>query len=239
MVFIVLGMHKSGTTLLSEILHKSKISMVDEEQNNLSYEEGDKFERRTTNDINKELLDAYHSLDSSDKDISYTEDQINNIRHIIDKYEDNNAAWGFKDPRTCLTYHIWKQILPKHKILVVYRSPYQVMAHYYNSTRRFDKLIIRSYRGLQTWKKYNQMLLKLIENSQTPTFVINYQDLMSKESLLQNISDFVGHPLYDARDIKRFKRKKEQSFLYNLFEFFSGYQASKIYAKLEKNKSYQ
>ncbi len=204
MVYLVLGMHKSGTTLVAEILHKSQISMVDEVQSNLSYE-GDKFERKTTNEINKELLKASHSLTWADQSLQCTDEQAGRIRQMIAVCENKYTAWGFKDPRTCLTYHIWKQILPDHKILIVYRNPYQVMAHYFNSTRRLD---------------------------------INYQDLMSREDILLYVADFVGQPLYDARDTRRYQRQKEQSMLYHLFEIFSGYQARKIYSRLEKYKSY-
>lgn len=237
MVYLVLGMHKSGTTLIAEILHKSQISMVDEVQSNLSYE-GDKYERKTTNEINKELLSACHSLAAVDQNIEYTTEHINKIKQIVAECEKKNIAWGFKDPRTCLTYHIWKEVLPNHKILVVYRNPYQVMAHYFNSTRRLDKLIVRSYKALNMWKKYNLLLLQLIEHHEAPIFVLNYQDLMSRENILLHISEFVGQPLYDARDTKRYKRQKEQNLLYNVLEFFSGYQARKIFSRLEKYKSY-
>jgi len=237
MVYLVLGMHKSGTTLIAEILHKSQISMVDEYQSNLSYE-GDKYERKTTNEINKELLSVSHSLVAVDQNIQHTVEQANKIKQIVADCEKNNIAWGFKDPRTCLTYHIWKEVLPSHKILIVYRNPYQVMAHYFNSTRRLDKLIFRSYKALKMWKKYNLLLLDLIEHHEAPIFVLNYQDLMSSENILLHISEFVGQPLYDARDTKRYKRQKEQNLLYNVFEFFSGYQARKIFSRLENYKSY-
>jgi hypothetical protein len=230
-------MHKSGTTLVAEILHKSQISMVDEVQSNLSYE-GDKFERKTTNEINKELLKCSHSLTWADQSLQCNDEQAGRIRQMIAVCENKYTAWGFKDPRTCLTYHIWKQILPDHKILIVYRNPYQVMAHYFNSTRRLDKLLIRSYKALQAWKKYNLLLLQLIENGEIPTFVINFQDLMLRDDILLYVADFVGQPLYDARDTRRYQRQKEQSMLYHLFEIFSGYQARKIYSRLEKYKSY-
>lgn len=238
MIYLILGMHKSGTTLVAEILHESGINMVDDMQSNLSYEKGDKFERKTTNEINKALLDSHHSLEKAPTDISLTEKQEQNIKQVIFSYEQRNEDWGFKDPRTCLTYEVWKRFLPDHKILIVYRNPYQVVSHYFNSTRRPDKRIIRSYKALKNWKKYNELLIKIIERNAVPIFVINYQDLMSREEILQEISEFAGKPLYDARDAKRYKRQKENGWLFELFELFSKQSAASIFSRLERQKIY-
>ena len=56
MIYIVLGMHKSGTTLLSQILHHSGISMGENFNESVSYSQGNKYERETTQQINKEIL---------------------------------------------------------------------------------------------------------------------------------------------------------------------------------------
>ena len=53
--FIILGMHKSGTTLVSQMLHQSGIAMVSDVDDR-SYDQGNHFERLSTNMLNKQLL---------------------------------------------------------------------------------------------------------------------------------------------------------------------------------------
>lgn len=48
MIFVVLGMHKSGTTLVSQILHHSGIPMGDGFDENVTYDGGNKYEREST-----------------------------------------------------------------------------------------------------------------------------------------------------------------------------------------------
>jgi len=64
MIYVILGMHKSGTTLISQILHKSGINMG-EFNEDVSYDQGNQHERPAAQKINREILkcgDA-HSLD--------------------------------------------------------------------------------------------------------------------------------------------------------------------------------
>ena len=60
MIYVVLGMHKSGTTLISETLHESGINMGEfsDIQQGIGYDEGHKYERRETQQINRQILDG-------------------------------------------------------------------------------------------------------------------------------------------------------------------------------------
>ena len=53
MIYIILGMHKSGTTLISQILHKSGINMGNFNED-VSYDQGNKYERPASQKINRE-----------------------------------------------------------------------------------------------------------------------------------------------------------------------------------------
>jgi len=35
-------------------------------------------------------------------------------------------SWGWKDPRNCITLHIWKRIFPDMKVLNIYRNPIDI-----------------------------------------------------------------------------------------------------------------
>ena len=56
MIHVVLGMHKSGTTLVSELLHHAGIDMVDAADPDTSYDHGNKWERDSTKQVNHAIL---------------------------------------------------------------------------------------------------------------------------------------------------------------------------------------
>src|SRR5687767_9519465 len=64
MIYVILGMHKSGTTLVAKALHRSGIPMVDAEDTSRSYRDGNHYERESFNEVNYDLLGCrgVHSL---------------------------------------------------------------------------------------------------------------------------------------------------------------------------------
>ena len=147
MIVVVLGMHKSGTTLVAEILHRGGIAMVDRVPEASDYDERFFFERDEAVAINKALLgrDAY-SLDTVR--LRPRADDPALRRRIADLVADLDARhgdWGFKDPRTCLTWPVWRELLPPHRLVCVYRHPLAVEGHYRIRNRQ------TSFRALRAW----------------------------------------------------------------------------------------
>ncbi len=58
MIYIVLGMHKSGTTLVAQTLHAAGINMGDFDES-LTYDTNNKYERHDTQELNRDLLHGY------------------------------------------------------------------------------------------------------------------------------------------------------------------------------------
>ena len=56
MIYVVLGCHKSGTTLVAEVLHRSGIAMLEGEVEEADYDEGDFFERLDMVHVNQDIL---------------------------------------------------------------------------------------------------------------------------------------------------------------------------------------
>ena len=104
---IVLGMHKSGTTLITEIIHHSGIRMIETDKAG-GYDEGNKYERVSTNLLNKELLQC-----SNIKSLRVTQHlEVDAVdaslwdkgKSIVKEINSVNEAWGFKEPRTLMTF---------------------------------------------------------------------------------------------------------------------------------------
>jgi hypothetical protein len=201
MIYIVLGMHKSGTTLLSQILHRSGISMVDAVDLTTSYDAGNQWERESTKCINHQLLGSsglfsLHARPST----SRKNDPV--IRHqmsdLITRYSAANEDWGFKDPRSSLTYDEWLSVLPEHKVVAVYRRPEEVWSHYWNSTKgRRRVTVFREF--VACWCEYNLAILKVLEKTTAPSILLSYSRLMKGDSEFLRLESFVGRPLSDER----------------------------------------
>ena len=144
MTYVVLGMHKSGTTLVAEILHRSGIPMV-ETASAADYYAGNKWERASTLAFDKDLLDA-RDVDSlwlapPDPDTLLRDADLERARRIAACAEAGaGGEWGFKDPRACLTWPVWRLALTAPKLIAVYR-------HYGSVVRHFGKHAARSHRS--------------------------------------------------------------------------------------------
>ncbi|WKN41972.1 sulfotransferase [Tunicatimonas pelagia] len=241
MVYVILGMHKSGTTLVAETLHKSGIDMVEEADQDQDYQTGNKYERLSCKEINKDILGCtdLESLDTLE-DLQVSEisaQQEKQIQQVIQQCNNSYDQWGFKDPRTCITYPVWKQYLPEdHKLIVVYRHPYQVMHHYLRNKRLDDKLV-RTYKSVKGWKSYNNLLLNILNTTDQDTFVFNYQDFMNDGSILEALSQFCGLPMANTIQKSNYHNQKTNNSFIKLLDLPHQQKALDIYHDLESFRS--
>ncbi len=206
MTYVVLGMHKSGTTLVAEILHRSGIPMV-ETTSSADYYAGNKWERESTLAYDKSIL-AAEDVDSlwlapPDPEALLRSADLERARAIAAR-ADAQGEWGFKDPRACLTWPIWQRVLRAPKLVGVYR-------HYGAVVRHFERHAARSHRrtalrrlrmewlALRRWCEYNERVLAALEDASGPAILISYERLMDGPAELDRLGRFVGRPLADPR----------------------------------------
>ena len=224
MTYLVLGMHKSGTTLIAQTLHKSGINMGwDLSEEDLDYSR-QKCESPSVNEINYELLDCkgVHSLDvHSNKQLNITPAVKDSMNKFINRQNKNYSKWGFKDPRTVLTYSVWNQFLPRHKVVVVYRKPDNVVRHYQKKAKGFN--LFRACKTLWVWKKYNLEILSILKDkSKEEMIVINYDNMMNGDEEFGRISTFTGMDIVDMRDFKTGSKNKKFPAIYVLLKYLFG-----------------
>jgi len=209
MIYVVLGMHKSGTTLVSQMLHKSGVSMGEEFDEGISYDEGNQWERRESFLINLDIVRcseaAYYSLDQyTGADPPIADALRDRMQRLIEAAEARGGDWGFKDPLTCLTYPIWRTVLPAHRLIGVYRGPHEVMRHY--RVRDFDPLHAR--RVLRAWTAYNAGVVDALEHAALPGLLLRYEALMREERELERFASFLARPLVDTRRPSEHRAKR-------------------------------
>ena len=210
MIFVVLGMHKSGTTLVSQILHHSGINMGEFDES-VSYDKGNKYERQSTLDLDMDILgtDSYEVLDlrrPDAPDLSPT--HRSRMREIIQDCEERFRDWGFKDPRSALIYQLWREELPQHKIIAVFRDPAQVWPRFkWHGRRKYHTNFSRADSYLQRWWEHNANILRFLRETEMDFLVIDYHKLMTTDDEFQRLQDFVGRPLQDRRKPELYRSK--------------------------------
>ena len=197
LVVVVLGMHKSGTSLVSETIHHSGIDMV-EAIPSATYDTGQHYERLSTNAINKDLLQAshLHSLETTKLlDVANVAPQVrDSAKSLVETLMKRGKDWGFKDPRTCLTYGFWKEILPDHKLVCIFRDVFEVYQHYRGKKRR-------GMQALHAWYVHNRALLDAYQQAPAHSrLLIDYCALMNSDLEMKRIERFLGKTMEDRRN---------------------------------------
>lgn len=238
MIIIILGMHKSGTTLVSKILHQSDVDMGEFDET-VGYDHGNHYERLEMQEINKKILKCNNDLSddvispiyevANHNDISV---EIKNLSLLLSEKHEN---WGAKDPRTCLTYAYWEKFLSHHKVLVVFRNPEEVFWHYLKYIPRYKVLgrILKGYKTLKAWYIYNNETLH-VKNSDIMRF--EYSDFMTNDKAIKELSEFVGSELQDCRDKSMYRAKIKGGILYSLCLFLNrlrGRNILKLYSEMK------
>lgn len=242
MVYLVLGMHKSGTSLLAEVLHRSGIAMGDlaAAGAGADYDSGHKFEDAQVQALNKDLLGFGESYRLPAAPLRPDADQQAAMAALVATRQAAGGDWGFKDPRSVLTYDAWQPLLPPHRLLAVYRHPTEVWGHY----RRHGPpqgLPWRRLRWLMAilgaWLAYNRRVLAILAAAPPGSaFLIGYEQLMDPGgSALADLEPFVGRPLVDARRPGQYRNQRRWWAPLVAYELLTLGRLSRCWRRLERS----
>jgi hypothetical protein len=205
MIYVVLGMHKSGTTLVSQILHRSGIRMGQGDEVDGDYDEGTFHERHDVYDLNTDILGFTFPAQNfpAPRRIALSAPQRARMREIIGKHDAEGGDWGFKEPRCCLTYPLWREELPEHRLVVVTRDLPEVWSHY----RSHEPPWLLAWRCVRTWSDYNERILQTLQQATLPAVVIGYRELMTHALEFERLQAFLERPLVDMRRPGKYRSK--------------------------------
>ncbi|MGH7938060.1 MAG: sulfotransferase family protein, partial [Bryobacteraceae bacterium] len=145
--------------------------------------------------LNDELLNnvgAAWDLPPS-REQAFAQDSLRPLRAkaelLIASFEEDKA-WGWKDPRNCLTLPFWQSLLPELKTVIIVRNPLEAA---YSMHRRNGT----SYAlGLRLWEIYNRRLLAHTQPEQR--LITNYQAFFENpRSELERLARFAELPKQD------------------------------------------
>ncbi len=190
MVVCILGMHRSGTSMIARLLNLSGVYLGEEqdlvpaaEDNPEGFWEHIKFQA-----LNEDLLASFGGGWDSPPQLEpgwETDPRLTDIRKraksLINEFS-QNKIWGWKDPRSSLTLPFWKMLIPDLKVVVCLRNPYEV---YHSLTRRGYASSVFSYK---LWLAYYQQVIAttMPENRIVTHFDAYFYDARSELRRLVN-----------------------------------------------------
>ncbi len=179
MQIIVLGMHRSGTSIVARLLNMMGCYFAPERMELPATQDNPKgyWERRDIVNLNEEILTH---LDLKWDCISqYKPDLFND--ELNDKFAsrakeiilglDAHRPWMLKDPRLCLLLPFWLPLCELPVCVYVYRDPIEV-AMSLQQREGFNHNV-----GLALWEKYTLIALK--DSQQLPRILVSFHELIA------------------------------------------------------------
>jgi len=196
-VCCIAGMHRSGTSMVANLLHECGVFLGPEDELKLSsrHNIGGHFENSQfvslNDDILRKLGGTWHNPPRSDAGWEFNgkaSGLVFRARDLVTKFQ--RQYWGWKDPRSSLTLPFWLRVFPDLKVLVCVRNPAEVARSLF---LRGDS---RNAPPFQLWTTYCRQLLSATRPEQR--LITHYESYFEDPAgELRRILDWLGIPASD------------------------------------------
>jgi hypothetical protein len=196
-VVCVAGMHRSGTSMVSRMIHTCGVYLGPDRTlaKSLPYSESGQWENVDFVALNDALLQDLGGTWDTPPPLP---DMWNNpaLDPLRDRALDligrlsNLKQWGWKDPRNSLTLPFWKQLIPNLKVVICLRNPLEVIQSLARRGASPDDSL------LELWRTYNQELMATVPpEDRVITHYATYFHNPRQE--LRRVLGFLGIPVRD------------------------------------------
>ena len=186
---VILGMHRSGTSLVSSILQALGVHIGDELGGPESDNQWGHFEDHDFVQMNADILESaggdWANVPSVKRIAQAATEHEEELRGLVDgKQANGHDLWGWKDPRTCLTADCYHNLLDDPRYLVVRRDRPDVVAslNKRNGEGPWELLY------LEYWQRIGSFLLAV----DSPVMEVRFEDLT--------------HPIAGPRAVRKIAR---------------------------------
>jgi hypothetical protein len=214
-LFLVLCLHRSGSSATAGVMHLLGIHMGDTLLQATKHNQKGHYENVEFVQLNQEILKSVNSTwnkPPSQEKIAETKLSVAKIRTFIEK--NMKPIWGLKDPRTLLTFELWKPYLEEVTDITYvfvhrpFESSVRSLASRDRNTIGTANLILTPY--LKNLYHYRHNYGLPPEN----IIDVSYQDILNNpEAFVRQINEKNGNPPdHRLKEVKVFIDKKLQNF---------------------------
>jgi GT2 family glycosyltransferase/glycosyltransferase involved in cell wall biosynthesis len=214
MQLIVLGMHRSGTSVLARLLNMMGAYFGPEGVNTGANKENPKgfWERRDVRQLNDFVLQSvgcdwdrvadFKIRTLPDAVVNEFRTRASNIVLEMDAHR----PWLLKEPRLCLLLELWKEHFEVPVCLHIYRHPLEV------AQSLLARNGIPTHTGIALWEKYNNTALKASRG--LPRLTVSHNNLMNMPEVeVKNIYEqLLG---FDVDSLRMPSKREITSFVRN------------------------
>ncbi len=174
---IVLGMHRSGTSMLTGSLEAAGV-LLGEVNNAAPHNRKGNKEHEGVRGLNDRIIERYgadwKSPPHDQLPLGWTQEELAEGRLQTAALSASGRVWGFKDPRTIWTLEGWLSLYPAARLIGVFRHPVAVV----NSLlARPGALQMTEDAALALWERTNGRLLALKQRFGFPLLHFSETDL--------------------------------------------------------------
>lgn len=204
-VVVVLGMHRSGTSVIARSLEVLGIRLGDALHPAAPDNPTGFWEDVDCLQINEQLLahldSAHDKLHAAWSDLKYTAEvrelKARAVRTVADRLREQGGAWGFKDPRTCRLIGFWQSVFCELDCdvswVIAIRNPASVTASLANRNQ------IHPTKSYQLWLQH--VVPALIGTENTRRVIVDYDFLLDRPLVeLSRMARQLGWRMPDAQE---------------------------------------
>lgn len=212
MQLIIAGFHRSGTSLLTQLLHAAGLFVGDDLLGAGPTNRYGHFEDREVLSLHRAILER-HGDDwqwDSPSPFHIGRDHWKRMRSYVLKRELAYPVWGFKDPRVCLFLGAWRHVNPDAKVVMVFRDPGEcvrsmearsarALYDQAGDPRRHRRFFTEPDHGLKIWDTYNRALVAFARRFPEDCLVLPFTAIARGDDVVQQVNDRLGLRLDSAR----------------------------------------
>lgn len=216
---IVMGMHRSGTTIITKLLENAGVFMGARLSGNR--------ESRAIQDANRQIFDYFRAGWLDPEGVPRPEILLNGFdglcseiawrltddisKYFFEAMPYKNVAWGFKDPRSSVTAGLFLRLFPTAKAIFIHRNVEDVALSVLNRELkkrekfpaaaagiRFEDPVVLLTRAIKAWEVYNERSIAILPHFSSHV-TISYEDMVvSPYVILRKGFAKVGVEISDA-----------------------------------------
>lgn len=208
MQLIVAGFHRSGTSMVTQLLVEAGLFVGEELLGSLPSNPFGHFEDTEVLRLHRAILERHGTDWQWDAPFPFHigADHWDAMLQFARKRDVAHRDWGFKDPRVCLFLGAWKHLLPDAKLLAVYRDPGECVRSMESRQARdlldgrgkstdHQRFFTEADHGLRLWDTYNRALVAFVRAHRDDCLVVGHHELIRGFPIVARVNERFGSTL--------------------------------------------